>query len=217
MDYTREGVFTPGKYGEWRFDKRSYSARSASPPSPPLSFPSLPWAAAQGTPSPGSPLLHCWPIPDVPCHHGPDLRRPLPRHLELPPAGCTNHLVRLASAPLPLLLMIVLSLSQGGSAAWQRPSYRGTLSFGPSSLACFVGPSVAPPSFPAEKQLQNDPEKNLTSLLQTSLLQYLVPPPLIPPLLPFPSSKWHQHHQCRALPILRHRQMVKVPLRQRAA
>ena len=25
-DYTKEGVFTPGKYGEWRFDKRTYSA-----------------------------------------------------------------------------------------------------------------------------------------------------------------------------------------------
>lgn len=25
MDYTLAGVFTPGKYGEWRFDKRSYS------------------------------------------------------------------------------------------------------------------------------------------------------------------------------------------------
>lgn len=25
MDYTLDGVFTPGKYGEWRFDKRSYS------------------------------------------------------------------------------------------------------------------------------------------------------------------------------------------------
>lgn len=25
MDYTLEGVFTPGKYGKWRFDKRSYS------------------------------------------------------------------------------------------------------------------------------------------------------------------------------------------------
>jgi hydroxyproline O-arabinosyltransferase len=24
MDYTNEGVFTPGKYGEWRFDKREY-------------------------------------------------------------------------------------------------------------------------------------------------------------------------------------------------
>ena len=31
MDYTKAGVFTPGKYGEWRFDKRSYSARSSSP------------------------------------------------------------------------------------------------------------------------------------------------------------------------------------------
>lgn len=25
MDYTLEGVFTPGKIGAWRFDKRSYS------------------------------------------------------------------------------------------------------------------------------------------------------------------------------------------------
>jgi len=25
MDYTLDGVFTPGKFGEWRFDKRSYS------------------------------------------------------------------------------------------------------------------------------------------------------------------------------------------------
>ena len=25
MDYTRKGVFTPGKYGEWRFDKRTYA------------------------------------------------------------------------------------------------------------------------------------------------------------------------------------------------
>lgn len=25
MDYTNEGVFTPGKFGEWRFDKRTYS------------------------------------------------------------------------------------------------------------------------------------------------------------------------------------------------
>merc|ERR550532_827762 len=28
MDYTKEGVFTPGKYGEWRFDKRSYAMRA---------------------------------------------------------------------------------------------------------------------------------------------------------------------------------------------
>lgn len=27
MDYTLDGKFTPGKYGEWRFDKRSYSGR----------------------------------------------------------------------------------------------------------------------------------------------------------------------------------------------
>ena len=27
MDYTLEGVFTPGKYGEWRFDKRSYAGQ----------------------------------------------------------------------------------------------------------------------------------------------------------------------------------------------
>ncbi|KFM22371.1 hypothetical protein F751_0081 [Auxenochlorella protothecoides] len=27
MDYTKEGVFTPGKIGEWRFDKRAYSLR----------------------------------------------------------------------------------------------------------------------------------------------------------------------------------------------
>ncbi|KAL4519320.1 hypothetical protein Ndes2526A_g00413 [Nannochloris sp. 'desiccata'] len=27
MDYTLDGVFTPGKYGEWRFDKRSYSQK----------------------------------------------------------------------------------------------------------------------------------------------------------------------------------------------
>lgn len=26
MDYTLDGVFTPGKYGEWRFDKRSYAS-----------------------------------------------------------------------------------------------------------------------------------------------------------------------------------------------
>ncbi len=25
MDYTKRGVFTPGKYGEWRFDKRTYA------------------------------------------------------------------------------------------------------------------------------------------------------------------------------------------------
>ena len=25
MDYTRKGKFTPGKYGEWRFDKRTYA------------------------------------------------------------------------------------------------------------------------------------------------------------------------------------------------
>ena len=25
MDYTKEGTFTPGKYGEWRFDKRTYA------------------------------------------------------------------------------------------------------------------------------------------------------------------------------------------------
>lgn len=25
MDYTRKGAFTPGKYGEWRFDKRTYA------------------------------------------------------------------------------------------------------------------------------------------------------------------------------------------------
>lgn len=24
MDYTLKGEFTPGKYGEWRFDKRTY-------------------------------------------------------------------------------------------------------------------------------------------------------------------------------------------------
>ncbi|KAI3431793.1 hypothetical protein D9Q98_010546 [Chlorella vulgaris] len=27
MDYTLQGLFTPGKYGEWRFDKRSYATR----------------------------------------------------------------------------------------------------------------------------------------------------------------------------------------------
>lgn len=26
-DYTLEGVFTPGKYGAWRFDKRTYAAK----------------------------------------------------------------------------------------------------------------------------------------------------------------------------------------------
>ena len=25
MDYTKDGEFTPGKYGEWRFDKRTYA------------------------------------------------------------------------------------------------------------------------------------------------------------------------------------------------
>ena len=30
MDYTLEGEFTPGKFGAWRFDKRSYAA--APPP-----------------------------------------------------------------------------------------------------------------------------------------------------------------------------------------
>lgn len=25
MDYTKEGKFTPGKYGDWRFDKRTYA------------------------------------------------------------------------------------------------------------------------------------------------------------------------------------------------
>jgi len=46
MDYTLDGVFTPGKYGQWRFDKRSYATR------------------------------------------------PIPRHMEPPPPGCKNHLVR---------------------------------------------------------------------------------------------------------------------------
>jgi hypothetical protein len=32
MDYTLDGVFTPGKYGQWRFDKRSYATRSTPPP-----------------------------------------------------------------------------------------------------------------------------------------------------------------------------------------
>ena len=36
MDYTLDGQFTPGKYGEWRFDKRSYSdkplPRNLGPP-----------------------------------------------------------------------------------------------------------------------------------------------------------------------------------------
>ena len=37
MDYTLEGEFTPGKYGAWRFDKRTYAAmppprRLAAPP-----------------------------------------------------------------------------------------------------------------------------------------------------------------------------------------
>eukprot|EP00884_Botryococcus_braunii_P021976 jgi/Botrbrau1/8462/Bobra.0237s0079.1 len=27
MDYTLDGVFTPGKFGEWRFDKRTYASR----------------------------------------------------------------------------------------------------------------------------------------------------------------------------------------------
>ncbi|KAJ9530850.1 hypothetical protein QJQ45_028857 [Haematococcus lacustris] len=27
MDYTKEGVFTPGKYGEWRFDKRTWGGK----------------------------------------------------------------------------------------------------------------------------------------------------------------------------------------------
>lgn len=36
MDYTLEGKFTPGKYGEWRFDKRSYASL---PPKKPLSQP----------------------------------------------------------------------------------------------------------------------------------------------------------------------------------
>jgi hypothetical protein len=31
-DYTKKGVFTPGKMGEWRFDKRTYMGRI--PPSP---------------------------------------------------------------------------------------------------------------------------------------------------------------------------------------
>ena len=31
-DYTKKGVFTPGKMGEWRFDKRSYMGRI--PPTP---------------------------------------------------------------------------------------------------------------------------------------------------------------------------------------
>ena len=31
MDYTLEGVFTPGKIGAWRFDKRSYADKP--PPS----------------------------------------------------------------------------------------------------------------------------------------------------------------------------------------
>ncbi len=26
-DYTLEGVFTPGKYGAWRFDKRTYAEK----------------------------------------------------------------------------------------------------------------------------------------------------------------------------------------------
>ena len=26
-DYTKDGVFTPGKIGQWRFDKRSYMGR----------------------------------------------------------------------------------------------------------------------------------------------------------------------------------------------
>ena len=25
QDYTKDGMFTPGKVGEWRFDKRTYS------------------------------------------------------------------------------------------------------------------------------------------------------------------------------------------------
>ena len=32
MDYTLKGQFTPGKFGEWRFDKRSYSVRPPPPP-----------------------------------------------------------------------------------------------------------------------------------------------------------------------------------------
>ena len=36
MDYTLEGEFTPGKFGAWRFDKRSYSSkpppRNLTPP-----------------------------------------------------------------------------------------------------------------------------------------------------------------------------------------
>eukprot|EP00889_Picochlorum_renovo_P007333 jgi/Picre1/34363/NNA_001834.t1 len=36
MDYAKNGTFTPGKYGEWRFDKRSYSTtplpRNLDPP-----------------------------------------------------------------------------------------------------------------------------------------------------------------------------------------
>jgi hydroxyproline O-arabinosyltransferase len=46
MDYTLEGVFTPGKFGAWRFDKRSYA----------------------------------W--------------KPPPRHLDPPPDGMQNDLVR---------------------------------------------------------------------------------------------------------------------------
>ena len=42
-DYTRDGVFTPGKIGEWRFDKRSYMGRA--PPRnlapPPRAAPAL--------------------------------------------------------------------------------------------------------------------------------------------------------------------------------
>mmetsp|Transcript_9245 Transcript_9245/g.15859 ORF Transcript_9245/g.15859 Transcript_9245/m.15859 type:complete len:123 (-) Transcript_9245:130-498(-) len=41
-DYTKDGVFTPGKIGQWRFDKRSYMGRI--PPSP-LELP------PKGTPS----------------------------------------------------------------------------------------------------------------------------------------------------------------------
>ena len=41
MDYTKDGVFTPGKYGEWRFDKRTYA--------------SLPPPRNLGMPPPGMP------------------------------------------------------------------------------------------------------------------------------------------------------------------
>jgi hypothetical protein len=41
MDYTKDGVFTPGKYGEWRFDKRTYA--------------SLPPPRNLGEPPPGMP------------------------------------------------------------------------------------------------------------------------------------------------------------------